>query len=204
MSELGNRPVGSTVVFNTTFSVNGVPTDFDSAPTVSIYKNSVDPNTSGVTLTQNYDGLTGMLHVVIDTSADGSFYAAENDFSVVVTAGALSGVSMIGYVIGSFQLTTERTNLDKTTNAIPRGTVTTGASTTSVPTSAFTIANAAASGVLADQFKDGVIFFDGNTTTAGLRGVKKAISASTASNTPTLTVGTLPATPVSGDTFSIL
>lgn len=94
--------------------------------------------------------------------------------------------------------------LEKTTDAVPRGTVTTGASTTSVPTSALTIAGSAASGVVADQFKNRVILFDGDTTTAGLRGASSAISASSASNTPTLTVGTLPATPASGDTFSII
>ncbi len=94
--------------------------------------------------------------------------------------------------------------LDKTLRAIARGTVTTGASTTSVPTSAMTIAGSAASGVVADQFKDRVVLFDGDTTTAGLKGAQATISASSASNTPTLTVGTLPATPASGDLFSII
>lgn len=94
--------------------------------------------------------------------------------------------------------------LEKTTDAVPRGTVTTGASTTSVPTSALTIAGSSASGVVADQFKNRVVLFDGDTTTAGLRGASSAISANTASNTPTLTVGVLPATPASGDTFSII
>jgi hypothetical protein len=111
---------------------------------------------------------------------------------------------MVGYVVGSFSLMTERTNLDKTTKAIARGTLTTGGSTTSVPTSALTIAGAAASGVVVSQFVGRVVLFDGDTTTAGLRGAASVISASTASNTPTLTVGALPATPVSGDLFSII
>jgi hypothetical protein len=79
------------------------------------------------------------------------------------------------------------------------GTVTTGASTTSVPTSACTPA-----GSVADQFKDRVMIFSTNTTTAALRGVAKAISASTNAANPTFTVGALPATPASGDTFVIV
>jgi hypothetical protein len=96
------------------------------------------------------------------------------------------------------------TTLNATTGAVPLGTVTTGASTTSVPTSALTIAGVAASGVVSNQFAGRTILFDGNTTTAGLQGAAASISASTASNTPTLTVGTLPATPASGDSFSII
>jgi hypothetical protein len=204
MSELGNRPLASTVVFNFTTSVNGVPTTLSGSPVISVYKNSTTESTTGVTLTADYDSRTGLNHVVIDTSSDSSFYAAENDFCAVITTGTLGGVSMIGFQVGSFQLTNERSNLDKTTNAIARGTVTTGASTTSIPTSALTIAGATASGVVSNQFINRTILFDGNTTTAGLKGASSSISASSASNTPTLTVGTLPATAVSGDTFSII
>ena len=96
------------------------------------------------------------------------------------------------------------TNLSATTNVIGRGTVTTGGSTTSVPTSAFTIEGSAATGVVANQFVGRIVIFDGNTTTAGLRGAQSAISASSASNTPTFTVATLPATPASGDLFSVV
>jgi hypothetical protein len=94
--------------------------------------------------------------------------------------------------------------LSATLKSVARGTLTSGGSTTSVPTSALSIGGSAATGVVADQFKGRTILFDGDTTTAGLRGASAAISASSASNTPTLTVGTLPATPASGDTFSII
>jgi hypothetical protein len=204
MSDLGDRAVGSTVVFNFTTSVNGVPTTLAGSPAISVYKNSLTESTSGVTLSVDYDSRTGMNNVAVDTSQSSSFYASDNDFSVVITTGTLNGVSMVGYVVGSFSLMTERTNLDKTTKAIARGTLTTGGSTTSVPTSALTIAGAAASGVVVSQFVGRVVLFDGDTTTAGLRGAASVISASTASNTPTLTVGALPATPVSGDLFSII
>lgn len=138
-----------------------------------------------------------------------------------ITAGTITTVSgnVNGNVAGSVASVTARvtansdqvagsasgaTDLSKTTNAVARGTVTTGASTTSIPTSAFTLAGSAATGVVASQFVGRVVLFDGDTTTAGLRGAASVISASTASNTPTLTVAALPATPASGDTFSII
>ncbi len=96
------------------------------------------------------------------------------------------------------------TNLNATMGAVARGTVTTGASGTSVPTSAFTINGSAATGVVLNEFLGRVILFDGNTTTAGLRGAAVTISSSSASNTPTFTTGTLPATPASGDLFSVI
>lgn len=204
MSDLGNHIAGKTIMLQFSTSVNGIMTTLAGSPAISVYKNSTTESTTGVTLTVDYDGRTGMHHVAIDTSADATFYAAENDFSVVITSGTLAGQDLTGSVVGSFSLSNQTKILDASTGAMARGTVTTGASTTSVPTSALIIGNAAATGVVADQFKGRVVLFDGNTTTAGLRGAAAAISASSASNTPTLTVGTLPATPASGDTFTII
>jgi hypothetical protein len=204
VSDEGIRPLAATVVFNFNTSVNGVPTTLIGSPVLSVYKNSTTESITGITLTVDYDSRTGMNHVVVDTSSDGTFYAADNDFDVVITTGTLGGVSQVGQVVGSFTLTNQSSNLDRTTKAIPRGTVTTGGSTTSIPTSAMTIAGVAATGVVVSQLVGRVVLFDGDTTTAGLRGVASAISASSASNTPTLTVATLPATPASGDLFSIL
>ncbi len=80
------------------------------------------------------------------------------------------------------------------------GTVTTGASTTSIPTSQFGIAAGSA-----DQFKGRLIIFARFTTTAALRGQVAEITASTNSATPTLTVSpALTATPASGDTFIVI
>lgn len=98
----------------------------------------------------------------------------------------------------------EVTTLGKMIDGVSCGTVTTGASTTSIPTSALSFNGVAATGVVADEFKGRVIQFSGSTTTAGLRGATSAISANTASNTPTFTVATLPATPASGDIFCII
>lgn len=89
-------------------------------------------------------------------------------------------------------------NIRYTTAAIARGTVDVGASTTSIPTSAFTPAGAAA-----DQFKGRIVTFDRDTTTAALRGQSTDITASSNAATPTLTVTALTTAPSSGDTFSV-
>ena len=71
---------------------------------------------------------------------------------------------------------------------------------TSIPTSAIAPATS-----VGDQLKGQILMFKFDTTTAALRGQKAAITASTSSATPTLTVeaGALTTAPVSGDTFTI-
>lgn len=93
---------------------------------------------------------------------------------------------------------TSAANIAKTTRAIARGTVTTGATTTSIPTSACVPAGAAA-----DQFKGRIITFDADTTTTALRGQSTDITASSNASNPTFTVSALSTAPASGDTFSI-
>jgi hypothetical protein len=93
---------------------------------------------------------------------------------------------------------TSAANLAKTTRAIGRGTVDSGASTTSVPTSAFAPAGAAE-----DQFKGRIITFDADTSTAALRGQSTDITASSDDAAPSFTVTALTTAPSSGDTFSV-
>jgi hypothetical protein len=99
----------------------------------------------------------------------------------------------------SIQTAGNTVNLDFTVPAIGRGTVTSGASATSVPTSAFT-----PSGASLDQFAGRVVLFDANTTTPALRGCARAISSSSNAAAPVFTVTSLPAVPVSGDLFSVV
>lgn len=82
---------------------------------------------------------------------------------------------------------------------VVRGTVDAAATTTSIPTSAFTPAGAAA-----DQFKGRIVVFDNDTTTVTLRGQATDITASSNAATPTLTVTALTHAPAAGDTFSVL
>lgn len=77
------------------------------------------------------------------------------------------------------------------------GIVTTGGTTTSVPTSSLSPAAA-----VTDQFKGRTVIFDDDTTTAALRGQATDITGSTSGGT--LTVTALTTAPVNGDTFRIV
>jgi len=101
----GDFTPGKTVIveFNT-HKADGTPITLAGTPAVSVYKNSTTQSTAGVSLTVDYDSLTGLQHVAIDTSADGTFYAAGNDFRVVITAGTVDSISVVGTVVGSFSL----------------------------------------------------------------------------------------------------
>lgn len=92
-------------------------------------------------------------------------------------------------------------NLSKTTANIGRGTCTTGGSTTSIPTSAFTPGGAS---IVSGQFIGRTIIFDGNTATGALQGQASNITANTSGSTPTFTVTALTTAPSSGDTFSVV
>ncbi len=106
MSYQGDYATATSVVFNfnTASFSDGSPITLAGTPALSVYKNSTTESTAGVTLTVDYDSRTGMHHVVVDTSADGTFYAAGNDFDVVITTGTVGGTSVVGRVVGSFSL----------------------------------------------------------------------------------------------------
>lgn len=102
---LGDFAAGGTVLLRfTTKAVTDVPTTLAGTPAVSVYKNSTTQSTAGVTLTVDYDSVTGLNHVLIDTSADGTFYSAGSDFTVVVTTGTVNSVSYVGTVVGAFSI----------------------------------------------------------------------------------------------------
>jgi hypothetical protein len=72
--------------------------------TVSVYKDDgTTQSTTGVTDTEDFDGLTGVHWVKIDTSADGTFYAAGHDFAVVLSAATIDGKT-INAVLGHFSI----------------------------------------------------------------------------------------------------
>lgn len=74
-------------------------------PALSVYKdNSTTQSTTGVTLTVDFDSVTGLHHFAIDTSADGTFYSAGSFFDVVITTGTVDSVSVVGTVVASFTI----------------------------------------------------------------------------------------------------
>jgi hypothetical protein len=75
------------------------------SPAIAVYKgSSTVESTAGVTLTTNFDGRTGLNHVALDTSADGTFYSAGADYRFVMTSGAVGSVSVAGYTVRSFSI----------------------------------------------------------------------------------------------------
>lgn len=183
-------------------------TDFKTASTgLTIANTDIKVRANGTTLSnKNSGGGTHQVNGMYSVSWDATDTAnvGELFFSVKV-AGALQ-------VFGSYVVLEEDVydayfaasapgvpaRLNRAMKGITLGTVDSGATTTSIPTSSLS----PAAGV-ADQFKNAVIVFASDTTTANLRGARARITAN--DNTGVLTVSpALPATPVSGDTFAIL
>lgn len=81
-----------------------VPTTLAGTPAVKIYKDSATgtETTTGVTLTANFDSITGLNDLSIDTS--NAFYAVGSDFAAVITQGTLGGTSVAGTVVCSFSV----------------------------------------------------------------------------------------------------
>lgn len=98
----------STVIYGkfTTFRPStGAAFTLGGTPAISVYKdNSTTQSTSGVTLTADFDSVTGLNHFAIDTSSDGAFYAAGSFFDVVITTGTVDSVSVVGTVVASFTI----------------------------------------------------------------------------------------------------
>ena len=90
--------------FTTRDPSTGIPAALASG-TISIYKDaSTTESTTGVTLTASFDSVTGLNHVSIDTSADTTFYVNGSRYYLTLTAGTVAGSSVIGEVVGEFDL----------------------------------------------------------------------------------------------------
>jgi hypothetical protein len=82
----------------------GAPITLAGSPAVSVYKDAgATESTAGVTLTVDFDSRTGHHVFAIDTSAD-AFYVTGADYRVVITAGTVDGVSVVGVEVGSFSI----------------------------------------------------------------------------------------------------
>jgi hypothetical protein len=93
----------SVIDFKFSTTLDGVPTTLAGTPAISIYKdNSTTQTTTGVTLSVDFDGITGLHNVRIDT-AD-AFYASGSSFQVIVTTGTVGGGSIVGHVVNEFTL----------------------------------------------------------------------------------------------------
>ena len=75
--------------------------------TISVYKDGgTTQSTAGVTDTEDFDSLTGVHKVLIDTSAD-AFYAAGSEYAIVLSAASIDSLT-VNAVLCQFSI--ERTS----------------------------------------------------------------------------------------------
>jgi hypothetical protein len=106
MSYIGDFRLGETfdTKFCTTAAATGAPTTLAGTPVISAYVgNSTTQITAGITLSVDFDGVTGLHNVrVVATSGNG--YATASNYQLVITTGTVGGTSAVGYVIAEFSI----------------------------------------------------------------------------------------------------
>lgn len=105
MTYLGDFDVNDVVrhMWNSNDSNGASITRFTNG-TISVYKDGgTTQSTTGVTDTEDFDSLTGVHLVAIDTSADGTFYSAGSDFHVVLSAATID-TRTVNALLFSFSL----------------------------------------------------------------------------------------------------
>lgn len=98
-----------------TKSTGDVPTTLLGTPVIAVYKANATGTEktsaeSYITLTVDFDSITGLNHVEIDLSGD-SFFAFGEDYQVVITTGTVNAVSAVGTVLASFSIGRVATNV---------------------------------------------------------------------------------------------
>lgn len=102
---LGDVALGDTLDTKfTTVSTTGAPTTLAGTPVISAYVgNSLTQITAGITLTVDFDGLTG-LHNIRVVASSGNGYATASNYQLVITTGTVGGTSVVGYRIAEFSI----------------------------------------------------------------------------------------------------
>jgi hypothetical protein len=114
MQYLGDILEDATIRFRfNTRTTAGVPINGASLA-AEVYKDgSATQIASGVTLTVPFDSITGLALCVVDTSASAD-YTPGSDYSVVLSAGTVDGVSVVGVRIAEFSIENRNTKANVT------------------------------------------------------------------------------------------
>lgn len=98
-------PLGDTYEFKfTTRTTTGAPTTLAGTPVISVYEeNNLVQITAGITLTVDYDSVTGMNHVAV-VATTGNGYEIGKYYNAVITTGTVGGTSVVGEVVGHFRM----------------------------------------------------------------------------------------------------
>lgn len=110
---LGDYAVGATVRFAwNSVGLSGASITRSANGTVQVYKNmdSTTESVAGLTDVEDFDTLTGIHTVVITTATDGAFYAAGNDFTVVLKAATIDG-QVVNAALAEFSIENRGVNV---------------------------------------------------------------------------------------------
>ena len=102
---LGDFAAGATLdFFFNTRQADGTPITLAGTPAVNAYKGNATGTevTTGITLTVGFDSVTGLHHVRVVLSD--AFYEAGYDYHLILTAGTVDGVSVVGTRIAEFSI----------------------------------------------------------------------------------------------------
>lgn len=104
MSYIGDFRLSDTFDVKFCLTVADVPTTLGGTPVISAYVgNSVTQITAGITLSVDFDGVTGLNNVrVVASGANG--YATASNYQLVVTTGTIGAVSAVGRVVAEFSI----------------------------------------------------------------------------------------------------
>lgn len=91
------------IKFTTRQFTTGAPFALASGTISAYVDNDVTQLTAGITLSADFDGVTGLNNVrVVATNANG--YAAGGNYTLVITVGTVDSVSVVGECVGSFSI----------------------------------------------------------------------------------------------------
>lgn len=105
MAYLGDIRLGDTIDFKfCTVQTTGAPFTLAGSPVISAYPaNSTTQLTAGITLSVDFDSVTGLNNVrVVATGGNG--YLTATNYEMVITTGTVNSVSAVGYVVGTFSI----------------------------------------------------------------------------------------------------
>lgn len=89
-------------LFNT-HKADFTPHTLAGTPSLACYKDDgLTQSTAGLTLTADFDSVTGLNCVKVDTND--AFYTSGHDYSVVIAAGTVNSLSAVGSVVLSFSI----------------------------------------------------------------------------------------------------
>jgi hypothetical protein len=90
--------------FTTTEPDTGAPATLSGTPVISAYVgNSTTQITAGITLSVDFDGVTGLNNVRVVASS-GNGYTDTSDVALIITTGTVDSVSAVGYKVAEFTI----------------------------------------------------------------------------------------------------